>query len=228
MAKKKISINNPWFVTLISTMIGIIAGLYITNYFENNRLYVDKQKALKQVATELNDNHELLKDFHEKLAEKYDPMAVVFSNLNENMDLVIHKDSLQAFLKSTETMFAYDSFTSVDATQIELHGDLNFNLEAVGLMAKNLSSIVWNSYKQTDFLSITSFPCITNVETFYVMQREINEITEVWKNQLYQTAFVRDMKAAEEFINNWRVLLLKQNLLLEYYKSIDEVLTECK
>lgn len=228
MVKKKISVNNPWFVTLISTMVGIIAGLYITSFFENSRLHTAKQKALLQVQTELKDNYELLKDFNEKLTEQYDPMAIVLSNLNEKMDLVIHKDSLQSFLKSTRELFAYESFTTVDATQIELHGDLNFNLDGVGLIAKNLSSIVWNSYKQTDFLSITSFSCITNVETFYVMQHEINKITEIWKNQLYQMAFVKNVKAADEFINDWRVLLLKQNLLLEYYKTIDTVLGECE
>jgi hypothetical protein len=228
MVKRKISLNNPWFVTLISTMIGIIAGLYITNYFENNRLYVAKQKALEQVNIELKDNYELLKDFHGKLSEQYEPIYIVFSNLNDNMDLVIHKDSLQNFLKSTEKVFAYDTFTTVDATQIELHGDLNFNLEAVGLMARNLSSIVWDSYKQTDFLSITSFNCMTDVETFYVLQNEINTMTETWKNQLYKTAFVQNDKAAEEFMNNWRVLLLKQNLLLEYYKSIDDIVALCK
>ncbi|MEM6722294.1 MAG: hypothetical protein AAF611_23405 [Bacteroidota bacterium] len=228
MGKRKISVNNPWFVTLISTMIGIIAGLYITNYFENNRLYAAKQKALLQVETELNDNHELLKDFNNNLSGKYEPMAVILSNLNAEMNLIIHKDSLQNFLKSTETMFAYDSFTTVNATQIELHGDINFNLDNTGLMAKKLSNIVWDSYKQTDFLSITSFECVTNIETFYVMQQEINKITEIWKNQLYQMAFIRNKKASEDFINNWRVLLLKQNLLLEYYKTIDSILSECK
>lgn len=228
MKKKKTILNNPWFVTLVSTMVGIIAGLYITNYFENNRLYNAKQKALTQVQIELKDNHELLKNFNEKLGEKYEPMFIVFSNLNEDMDLVIHKDSLASFLKSTKKIFSYDSFTTVDATMIELHGDLNFNLENVGLMAKKLSSIVWDSYKQTNFLSITSFDCITNVETFYVLQEEINDIIEVWKNQLYQTFFVQNLKAAEEFMSNWRVLLLKQNLLLEFYKTVDTALTECE
>jgi len=228
MGIRKVSLNNPWFVTLISTMFGIIAGLYITNYFENNRLHAAKQKALAQVQTELKDNYELLKDFNNKLAEKYEPMYIVFSNLNENLDLIIHKDSLQTFLKSTQNIFGYDSFTAVDATRIQLNGDLNFNLDSVGLMAKKLSSIVWNSYKQTDFISITSFSCITNVETFYVMQHEVNELTEIWKNQLYQTAFIRNSNAAEEFINNWRVLLLKQNVLLSYYETIDTVVGECK
>ncbi|MGH1387556.1 hypothetical protein [Kordia sp.] len=227
MKKKKISLNNPWFVTLISTMIGIISGLYITSYFENNRLLDAKENALKQVESELKENYSLLKDFNEKLIEKYEPVGIVLSNLDKKMNLVIHKDSLKSFQLNTSTVFKYDSFTAVDETQIQLHGDFNFNIEA-GLMGKKLSSIVWNSYKQTNYLSITNFKCLTAIEAFYELQEEVNERTIIWKNELYQAGFTANKRAIEKFKNAWRMLLLQQKLLLDYYEYIDDILANCK
>ncbi|WP_298511520.1 hypothetical protein [uncultured Kordia sp.] len=227
MGKKKISLNNPLFVNLISTMIGIIAGLYITSYFQENKLYDAKEKALIQVKQELHDNYSMLKDFHQKVEEKYEPIAIIASALDANMNLVIPKDSLQVFREQTSIIFDYASFTAVDDTLIQLHGDFNVFIESP-LMAKKLSSLVWNSYKQTDFLSITSFKCITDVEAFYVLQKEANAIKETWKDQLFQMSFARSAKSTEDFVNNWRVLLLKQKLLLDYYQSIDAVLNNCE
>jgi hypothetical protein len=227
MGKKKISLNNPWFVTLISTMIGIISGLYITSYFENNRLHKAKENALLQVESELKENHALLKDFHEKLAERYEPVGIILSNLDKEMKLVIHKDSLQSFQSNTNKVFTYKSFTAVDATQIQFHGDFNFNIEA-GLMGKKLSSIVWNSYKQMNYLSITSFKCLTDVEAFYELQEEANEKAALWKNEFYKASFTEDKQAIEKFMNAWRMLLLQQKLLLDYYEFIDDILVNCK
>ncbi|MEM6687598.1 MAG: hypothetical protein AAF617_17605 [Bacteroidota bacterium] len=227
MKKKKVSLNNPWFVTLISTMVGIIAGLYITSYFQENKLYTAKEKALSQVKEELYDNRELLKDFYEKLEEKFEPISFVFSFLNEERDLVIHKDSLSSFLAQTKLVFDFRKSIPVDQSHIELQGDLNFNLDS-GLMGKNLSNIVWDSFKQTDFLNITDFTCITDIEAFYVLQKEINRKTENWKNLLYKTDYTRSKEAGDDFISTWQVLLFNQKLLLDYYESIDDVLDNCK
>ncbi|EDP96071.1 hypothetical protein U8527_14270 [Kordia algicida OT-1] len=227
MGKRKISLNNPWFVTLISTMVGIIAGLYITSFFESNRLYNAKENALKQVESELKDNYKLLKEFNERLSEKYEPVGYILSNLNEEMNLIIHKDSLESFKKNTEKVFTYDSFTAVDETKIKLHGDFDFNIEA-GLMGRNLSDIVWNSYKQTNYLSITDFECLTAIETYYQLQKEVNGKTEVWKNDFFQADFTSNLEETNKFMNNWRVLLMKQKLLLDYYKFIDNILANCE
>jgi uncharacterized membrane-anchored protein YhcB (DUF1043 family) len=227
MGKRSISLNNPWFVTLISTMVGIIAGLYITSYFQENKMYTAKEKALEQVQEELKDNYTLLTDFHEKLAKNFTPMATVLDNLNEEMELVLHKDSLSSFLKTTDIVFDYEASKPINNTLVKLEGDLNFNIES-GLIGKKLSDIVWDSFKQTDFLSITNFSCITDVEAFYVLQKEVNTITESWKNKLFKTNFTQSKEASEDFMSDWRAILLKQKLLLDYYTSIDDVLENCK
>jgi len=228
MKKIKINFNNPWFVTLISTMIGIIAGLYITSYFQKNEMYNAKEKALVKVKKELQDNALILKDFHDKLSEKYEPMSAIFSNLNEHMDLVIPKDSLKAFLEVTDLVFAYDSLTTVSKTKIELHGDVNFNFDEVALFIRDLSDILWSSYKETNYIAITDFDCIARIETFYVLQEEVNRKSDLWKNLLYKTDYVRNSKGIEEFMDTWRILLFKQQLLLELYESIEEVFEDCK
>ena len=106
MARRKINFNNAWFVTLISTMVGIIAGLYITNYFENNRLHTAKENALHQVESELRDNHKMLEIFHEQLASKYKPVGYLLSNLNDNV-LIISKIHWKFLSKEQKMSFSF-------------------------------------------------------------------------------------------------------------------------
>ncbi|MCH2196013.1 hypothetical protein [Kordia sp.] len=61
-----------------------------------------------------------MKDFQEKLDEKYAPMAIITSSLNANMKLVIPKDSLQVFIDKTNKAFTYEGFTAVNDTMIQL------------------------------------------------------------------------------------------------------------
>ena len=59
--------NNACTVTLLSTMIGVCAGIYISNYFEKQALLRSKEKAFNEVVTEINDNHRLLESYYEML-----------------------------------------------------------------------------------------------------------------------------------------------------------------
>jgi len=69
---------------------------------------------------------------------------------------------------------------------------------------------------------------MTNVETFYILQKEANTIKETWKNKLFHMGSVKSTESTQDFVNNWRVLLVKQNLLLSYYESIEMVLNNCE
>lgn len=227
MKKRKISLNNPWFVTLISTMFGIVSGLYITSHFEKNRLYTAKEKALHQVESELKDNMSLVTELQEQLDTKYEQVDYLLSNLDENQELVISKDSLEVFKRKTAIVFEFEKAEPVSDSKIKLRGDFNFVLN-VRLMGKKLSSIIWNSYKQTDYLSITNFECLTNVEGVYAMQEEVNIQISKWKDTLFQGKFLGDPEATEKFMDQWNSLFVKQKLLLEYYAIIDKVLADCK
>ena len=129
MARRKINFNNAWFVTLISTMVGIIAGLYITNYFENNRLHTAKENALHQVESELRDNHKMLEIFHEQLASKYKPVGYLLSNLNDNV-LIISKDSLEIFKQRTKDVFQFSKAETINDSLLRVRGNFDFKFES--------------------------------------------------------------------------------------------------
>jgi len=52
-------------------MIGVIAGIYLTNYFEKRRLVKDKGDALEKVFLEIERNEENLSALHDLLRKKY-------------------------------------------------------------------------------------------------------------------------------------------------------------
>ncbi len=55
--------KNEWTVTLVSTMLGVIFGLYSTHYFENKQLQEAKNNALEEVRKEISKNEVSLKKY---------------------------------------------------------------------------------------------------------------------------------------------------------------------
>ena len=218
--------DNNWTVTLVSTMFGIIIGLYVTSYFEKKSLLRAKENALEQVATELSDNKILLESYHEVLDEKYQALSYLFGTMSQNMELITHLDSLNSFKTQTKSIFDFSTYESLANQQIKVRGDLNLHIESK-LIARGLSHIVWDSYKQTNYMSVTKFDCLTDVEAIYNLQNEVNRLNTEWKAIFFRGPAVVDPVNRTDFMNLWDQLLLRQEMLLKFYSFKDEVLKNC-
>ena len=220
-------LSNDWTVTIVSTMLGIIIGLYITNYFEEKKLLKGKESALKQVSKELSDNNTILLDYHKVLKEKHQSFSNVIKVLNQDMELIIHTDSLENFKAQTKSVFAYSSNEPIANGQIKISGDLNLNVESQ-LLVRDLSHIIWDSYKQTNFLSVTKFKCVTELELVYTLQSDVDSLNKKWKDSIFKgMSFLSDPSQRDDFMALWRLLLEKQNLLLKMYESQNTIMENC-
>ena len=94
-------------------------------------------------------------------------------------------------------------------------------------MIKGLSNITWQSYKQTNYLGITKFRCLVDIEGLYELQNEINEINQLWRDHFLKGDFMTNEKTRNDFMIELRGLIIKQNLLLDFYTYKDEVLKSC-
>ena len=55
--------NSNWVITLLSTMIGVILGFYLTNSNESRKLETDRINAVALLGDEIDENHKKLKEF---------------------------------------------------------------------------------------------------------------------------------------------------------------------
>lgn len=207
-------------------MFGVILALYLNNYYERKSLSDDKEIALSQVLVELSENRSSLKDYYSIINEKYIELNYLFSKLNDESEIVLHKDSIEVFKEKSKLIFEFDEFENLDSEFVNMKGDLNLYIESP-LMASSLSNITWESYKKTDYLTITDFKCLTEIEGLYELQNEVNELNKRWRDTFLQGRFLQNSLSREEFLSEWKSLLTKQELLLEVYSFKDGILKNC-
>ena len=209
-------------------MIGIIMGLYINNYHEHRSLIKAKLQALNQVSDELNENETNLQTYYDTLKTSYSTFTYVLSKLNADFELVIAKDSLSQFIEQSKGVFEYEDSEAFHEDSLSIAGDLSLNYTSK-LVLLELSDIIWDTYKQTNFMSVTSFNCLTNLEDLYNFQKEVNRVNSEWMElflHIEETLF--DKTNRESFIQNWKLMLLKQKTLLDLYESNEKMLDYCR
>ena len=219
-------LNNNWTVTIVSTMFGIILGLYITSYFEHRKLLSSKEAALTQVSKELTDNQNILRDYHVLLEEKFQGLSKLLISLNDDLELIAHSDSLESFMTATKSIFDYETHESIADQHVKIRGDVNLNIESQ-LLVRDLSDIIWNSYKQTDYLSVTKFKCLTELEAVYTLQTNIDDLNKKWLNIFFSGSFFSDPNVRDDFMSLWKQLLEKQKLLLQMYETRSSIIKNC-
>lgn len=224
---KKIA-NSSWFITLVSTMFGIIVGLYLTNYNEQRKLAAEKAEAFHIVMDELEDNYHNLKKFNDSLQVYYDPFIYVMTYLMiEEEEIIIPNDSLDIFIEKTKKVFTYIDAEPHNAKELKVNGTLEIEFYSNILFA-DLSHIVWDTYKQGDFMSITAFSCLREIDKIYQYQATVDEINQRWSKKLLELQFEINTTILVSFINDWTLMLQKYKMLLEFYESRNATLENCK
>lgn len=231
MPKKKTRIlqwiDSNWVITLFSTMFGVIFGLYLTNYFENKSLENERSKAFNQVQQEIAQNEELLHKHDSVLRLKFNSFKFLSRYISDDFKIEVEQSVLDSFLIKTDAIFIKEEIIELNNKNVQLKGEANLYFES-GLMINNLADVIWNSYKQTEYMKVTTFDCVTNIESIYQLQKDINYYNNQFRSQLFEKEFLTGKQALTRFINIWEALMLKQSVLLQMYRVTGQTLEVCK
>lgn len=220
-------INNQWTITIVSTMVGILIGLFLTRHFEKRAQAVAQQEAMAQVFQEIEENTVLLEKHYQVMQSSYTSMDYLFSKVDDNTALVMHKDSVAQFRAATAGIFTFTGEEPLPDNMRRIRGDMNLDIESA-LIARDLSDIVWTSYKQTAYLSITPFKCLTGIEAMYDVQRDVDTDNASWRSALLLGQFMQNTATRASFLHRWKQLLDKQKVLMHFYSFQDDIATTCK
>ncbi len=220
-------VQSNWFVTLFSTMFGVVFALLLTNTCERHTLNRGKAEAMQRVVEELEQNQARLTSYHRDLERGYNALTYLFSSLNDDNELIIPADQLEAFKEKTDSLVTIDSIIYLDNDRIEINGEMDYNFRSQ-LIVVSLSSVIWKSFKETAFLSITKFECITNLEFVYEFQEIVNQKNKQWATRfLGLEGFIGDIERRNSFFNLWAELLQTQKGLLEIYDDSRVIFESC-
>lgn len=75
-------LTSSWTVTVVATMVGVFAGIYLNNFNNARTLNRYKAQGLEKVKEEINSNEAKVRGQHEELSRSYEVMNFLFSHLN--------------------------------------------------------------------------------------------------------------------------------------------------
>lgn len=218
--------NSNWFITLVSTTIGVFLGFYLNNYSINRKLQEDKENAFASVTEELKENKNLLTEYDTILKSKYDVIDYLFTKIDDDFKIIIPEDSVSSFKEKTKSVFIFEKYDKKENGLVEVRGNLNLEINSK-LVISNLSHIVWDSYKQTNYLSLTDFNCISELESMHVLTEQFNVKNRKWTRVLFEGKLLQTKDSRDAFMYEWKNLIQEEQLLLDYYGYIDTILLEC-
>ena len=220
--------KDNWVVTLFSTMFGIIVGLYITDYYEGRALNKAKLSALKMVKQEIRNNKETLVVFDSICSTMYSKSSYVFSKMNADNEIFVHKDSVDMFIKQSKGMIDNLKFepSAKYKDKLRARGDMNMFVGSK-LALVDLNDVIWQSYKQTNYINVTSFTCITAIEELYQFQTKNNRTNSQWMDYLMQGHFLLGEDELNEFMFMWVKALEMNDILINAYTNADNIFKDC-
>ncbi len=233
MAAKRFSISNflksNWVITLTSTMFGVIIGLYLTNSNEARKLREAQQTAFEMVKRELAKNQEALEVYDSISRNTYKRAKYVFSKMTNQKEIFIPKDSIDVF--KTQSGGIINDLTIETATdragQMRVRGEMDLTLHSK-LTILDLNDVIWESYKQTDFLNVTNFECVTALEEIYQFQESYNDSNRQWVDGLVNGSFLYGEDQLDRFMMLWKKSIKMSELLLRMYEMNGNILLECE
>lgn len=229
MTKPKFQIRkllaSQWVITLTSTMLGVVIGLYLSETNARSNTQEAQEVALTMVNQEISGNQKLLQEYHNVLGEKYEALSTFLPALNGDMVLV-HKDSVDRFTQKVRSLMKLEKVEPYSDEMVRLRGELNFNLHTPMLL-QEMSNVNWNVYSNTDYMTITPFNCVTTIARLYNVQDNVNAENKAWRELFFRYNFVQDPAVQSEFMIYYRNLLMKQAALLELFEVTTSELNDC-
>ncbi len=232
MGKRKLNFSSffkdNWVITLFSTMFGVIAGLYLTDYYNDKQLNDSKLSALAMVKQEINQNKENLLVYDSICRKMYHRTAYVFSKINVAREILIHKDSTEVFEEKSDGIIENIKFEEYSKNKniIQVRGEMNLFVGSK-LALLDLNDVIWESYKQTNYINVTSFNCMTALEELYQFQQENNKVNKYWLDDLMKGSFLQGEEKLNEFMLKWNRAIEMNEILLNTYQSTASIFKDC-
>lgn len=216
--------KNQWTITLIATMLGVLAAIYLSDIYQGQKLNTQKDLALAAVLEEMSKNEEELTEYHETLRRFYEPLSAVMPYLNEGDSLIMlpaHKDTL---LEAFPNIFEITGQKPTDGPEVNYALDIRININS-RFIVSDLSDLAWSLFKQTEYLTLIGFQCIYSIEFLYELQHEVDGY-----NQAFVQSFTNSSGGIDrqEILQNMKRLIGYQEILILSYQQNDNIMEPCE
>ncbi len=214
------------FITFTSTIIGVFVGIYLTDFYNRQSQLKARDDAFKQVSKEISTNADLLKDYRDTLQISFERLNYFNTKLNNDLKIIIHKDSLLVFKNKLKGVLTVENTALHNSDSIQVRGDLNLNINS-NLILFDLQTVIWSTFKQTDYLSLTPFDCISNIESIYNLFNDFNTSNLALRNNLLDGKYMTDKQSIALFLKDFKKILFKHEILINMCDANKNLFEDC-
>lgn len=156
--------KNPYFINISSTTLGVLLAFHLNNLASESALEKDKQKALKILTQELEENQEAVE------IEKFQEVFENFLDV-ERFTKEFPKEKLISAAKLEEAKKAKPKNVTIDPPTKNSDGLLTLNYETkLTIMIHEFHDVAWEAVKASKVFNEFSFECISAVTKPYLLQ----------------------------------------------------------
>ncbi len=215
-------LTNDWTITLVATMLGVFAGIYVNEYFADRKQARHLEQALLKIEDELRQNKNYLSRTFDTLSYVYEPLIFFFDHVDQKDRLVMSKSAMRDFLRNYPNIFRPTDSIWIRDDLYHFRGDMDIQFPAV--ISVQLSTVAWDAFKESGLSTISNFECLYNLETVYKLQ---HRMTIEFDRLLEMIAKVDGPSAWRKILEQWKLNLDYQNAYLSSLTPISSTFEEC-
>ncbi len=220
-AFKNVLVNN-WTVTIVATMVGVFAGIYLNELNQQRKLNHSTAQAIKKIREEVEGNRKVVAHGHALLTRFKEPMHTLFSLLNEEQELILSPEQMKHFRQDFDGAFLIHDSVPVGNGRFRYVGEVAVDL---GALPVQLSRIAWDTFRHTQLASEVPFDCLYQLELLYKFQNEMGEAHQQWLTAMGVKA--HNETQLKELFTKWEILLSYEASLLKLYEATGANLLQC-
>lgn len=213
-------IHNDWTVTIVGTMIGVLAAFSLNNWNEDRLLRIRERQALDKVREEVANNREIIQGNWEQLKRMYLPARIIAKELAEDEKLTMTPASMDSLRQLAGDMLTVQDSTLLDPSLniYRYRGEMDMNLS---ILRVQLTDFAWSTMRNMHQDTRIGFDCLYQLEQAYQVQKELNtSFDHIWK--MIEDGLPPGPEEVERLFNIWKRVIDMEAILLSFYGQLLE------
>ncbi len=141
--QKSKALRSNWLITFTSTILGVVFGLVITDYYTSRSKLKNRDIALGLISKEIESNNEMLTEYKEQIVRLDESLKYLLSSFRGDK-VMIHKDSIETYNNKAASFFPIKNKINIrDSIEIEYYVIIMHDINS--LIGRDLSLIAWET-----------------------------------------------------------------------------------
>ncbi|MEQ9232290.1 MAG: hypothetical protein RIF46_16530 [Cyclobacteriaceae bacterium] len=204
-------ISNQWTVTIVGTMVGVLAAFFLNDWRENRSLEMERHKRLDKIYEELHSNKSIV----EKNFTDLTGFMNAYKMIKDPEAVIMETREMDDFIKENGIWFQVMDSSKIEEGLFSYTLGINLSIPTESQM----SDFAWTSSRSSEIFAFIDFECLYAFETTYGLQKRLsNEFVDL-SSVLLGITEVSDL--GRYIKTRIKLILALESVLIKVYDQIE-------